>query len=58
MERVVKTTIQIFHDKGLFDNYVIAHKVYENVSFVTRRISDLEKKNTNLIQGFFSLERL
>ena len=43
IQRVVKTTIQILYDKGLFDNYANADKVLEDFLFTTRRRGDLEK---------------
>ena len=39
IQRAVKTTIQILHDKGLFDNYDNADKVLEDFLFTTRRDS-------------------
>ena len=36
-------TIQILHDKGLFDNYANADNVLEVFLFVTRRRADLEE---------------
>ena len=41
VQRAVKTTIQIFHDKGLFDNYANADNVLEDFLFVRRRRGDL-----------------
>ena len=46
IQRAVKTTIQKFYDKGLFDNYANADKVLEDVLFVTRRGGDLSEDNT------------
>ena len=46
IQRVVKTTIQILYDKGLFDNYANADKVVEDFLFVTRRRGDLSEGNT------------
>ena len=46
IQRAVKTTIQIFYDKGLFDNYANADKVLEDFLFVTRRRGDLSEDNT------------
>ena len=43
IQRAVKTTIQILHDKGLFDNYDNADKVLEDFLFTTRRRGDLEE---------------
>ena len=43
IQRAVKTTIQIFYDKGLFDNYANADKVLEDFLFVTRRRGDLSE---------------
>ena len=46
IQRVVKTTIQILYDKGLFDNYANADKVLEDFLFTTRRRGDLSEDNT------------
>ena len=46
IQRAVKTTIQILHDKGLFDNYANADKVLEDFLFTTRRRGDLSENNT------------
>ena len=46
IQRAVKRTIQIFYDKGLFDNYANADKVLEDFLFVTRRRGDLSEDNT------------
>ena len=45
MQRVVKTMIQILHDKGLLDNYNYANadKVLEDFLITTRRKGDLEE---------------
>ena len=43
IQRAVKTTIQIFYDKGLFDNYANADKVLEDFLFTTRRRGDLSE---------------
>ena len=43
VQRAVKTTIQILYDKGLFDNYANADKVF---LFTTRRREDLSEDNT------------
>ena len=40
-QRVVKTTIQLLYDKGLFNNYGNVDKVLEDFSFTTRRGEDL-----------------
>ena len=45
IQRAVKTTIQTFYDKGLFDNYANADKVLEDFLFTTRRRGDLEEVN-------------
>ena len=45
IQRAVKTTIQIFYDKGLFDNYANADNVLEDFLFTTRRRGDLEEVN-------------
>ena len=39
IQRAVKTTIQILHDKGIFDNYANADKVLADFLFTTRRDS-------------------
>ena len=41
-QRVLKTTTQILHDNGLFDNYANADKVLEDFLYTTRRRRDLE----------------
>ena len=43
IQRAVKTTIQIFYDKGLFDNYANADKGLEDFLFTIRRRGDLEE---------------
>ena len=43
IQRAVKTTIQILHDKGLFDNFQNADKVLEDFLFTTRRREDLSE---------------
>ena len=48
VQRAVKTTIQIFYDKGLFDNYGNADKVLEDFLFTTRRRPDLDKVNDDI----------
>ena len=45
IQRVVKTTIQILYDKGLFDNFQNADKVLEDFLFTTRRRGDLSEEN-------------
>ena len=46
VQRAVKTTIQILHDKGLFDNFQNADKALEDFLFTTKRIGDLSEENT------------
>ena len=46
IQTAVKTTVQIFYDKGLFDNYTNADKVLEDFLFTTRRRGDLSEDNT------------
>ena len=46
IQRAVKTTIQIFYDKGLFDNFQNVDKVLEDFLFTTRRRGDLSEDNT------------
>ena len=40
--------IQIFYDKGLFDNYANADKILEDFSFSTKRKAELEEVNDNI----------
>ena len=48
IQRAVKTTIQILHDKGLFDNFHNAEEVLKDFLFTTRRRPDLEKVNDDV----------
>ena len=48
VQRLVKTTIQRFYDKGLFDKYSDAYKVSQDFSYTTRRRGDLEEVNKNV----------
>ena len=41
----MKTTIQILHDEGLFDNYQNADKLLKDFLFTTRRRPYLEEVN-------------
>ena len=50
IQRAVKTTIQILYDKGLFDNYANADKVFEDFLFTTRRRGDLSEQVNDDIQ--------
>ena len=50
IQRAVETTIQILYDKGLFDNYANADKVFEDFLVTSRRRGDLED-NTKLYSG-------
>ena len=50
VQRVVKTTIQILYDKGLFDNYANADKILEDFLFTTRRRGDLSQQVNDVIQ--------
>ena len=50
VQRAVKTTIQIFYDKGLFDNFQNADKVLEDFLFTTRRRGDLSEQVNDDIQ--------
>ena len=52
-QRVVKKTIQILYDEGLFDNYANADKVSEEFLCTTRGRGDLEEVN-DVAQGFCS----
>ena len=45
IQRVLETTIQVFYDKGLLDNYADAKEVLKDFLFVTRRRGDLEEAN-------------
>ena len=47
VQRAVKTTIQIFYDRGLFDNFQNAEELLKEFLFTTRRRPDLEKVNDN-----------
>ena len=46
VQRAIRTTIQIFYDKGLLYNYANADKVSEDFLFTTRRRGDLSEENT------------
>ena len=46
IQRAVKTTIQIFYDRGLFDNFQNAEEVLKDFLFTTRRRPDLSEDNT------------
>ena len=48
IQKAVKTTIQIFYDNGLFDNFQNADKVLEDFLFTTRHREDLKELNDNL----------
>ena len=50
IQRVVKTTIQILYDEGLFDKYANADKVLEDFLFTTRRRGDLSDQVNDDIQ--------
>ena len=54
VQRTVETTIQIFYDKGLFDNFANADKVLGGFLFVTRRRDDLSEQVNDNIQWFCS----
>ena len=43
IQRAVKTTMQILHDKGLFDGFPKTDEVLKEFSFVTRRRGDLKQ---------------
>ena len=49
VQRVVKTTVQILYDKGLFDAFANADKVLKDFLFATRRRPDLEKANNDVL---------
>ena len=44
IQRAVKTSIQILHDKGVFDNYGNADKVLEDFLFTSRRRGGLSEQ--------------
>ena len=48
IERAVKTTMQILHDKGLFDHFQKDGKILEDLLFRTRRRGNLEKVNDDI----------
>ena len=50
IEKAVKTTIQMFYDKGLFDSYANADKVLEDFLFTKRRREDLSEQVNDDIQ--------
>ena len=50
VQRALKTTIQILYDKGLFDNYANADKVFEDFLFTTKRRPDLSEQLNDNIQ--------
>ena len=50
IQRALKTTIQVIHDKGLFDNYADADEVLEDFLFTTRRREDLSEQVSGDIQ--------
>ena len=50
IQRVVKTTIQILYDEGLFDNFQNADKVLEDFLFTTRKRGDLSDQVNDDIQ--------
>ena len=53
IQRAVKTTIQILHDKGLFDKFQNSDKVLEDFLFTTRRRGDLADQVNDDIQCFY-----
>ena len=46
----MKTTLQLFYDKSLFDSFPNADKVLKEFMFVTRRRPDLANINDGVIQ--------
>ena len=48
IQRAVKTTIPILHDKGLFDNFQNAEEILKKLLFTLRRRPDLEKVNDDV----------
>ena len=51
-KKTLKTTIQLFYDKGLIDVFPNEKKVIRDFLFVTRRRLDLKEVNDDVIQGF------
>ena len=49
VQRIVKTTIQILYDKGLFDNNANADKVLD-ILFTTRRRGDSSEQVNDVVQ--------
>ena len=54
IKRGVETTIQILHEKCLFDTFKRADKVLEDFLFTTRRRSDLSEQVNDDIEWFCS----
>ena len=52
IQRAVKTTIQLLDDKGLFDNYANADKIWEDFLITTRRRGDLSEQVNDDVQWF------
>ena len=50
IQRSAETTIQIFYDKGLFDNFQNADEVLKDVLFTTRCRLDLSEQVSNDFQ--------
>ena len=46
----MNTTIQILHDKGLFDNFTNVDKVLEDFLSTTRRRGDLPEHVKHVVQ--------
>ena len=46
----MKTTVQIFYDKGLFDDFQKVDKVLEDFLFATRRRGDLSEQVSDGVQ--------
>ena len=50
IQREVKTTVQILHDKGFFDTCVNRDKFLEEILFTTRRRGDLSEQVNDDVQ--------
>ena len=50
IQTAVKTTIPKLYDKGFFDSFPNADKVFKDFLFLTRRRADLEKVQDDDIQ--------
>ena len=50
VRRAVETTIQVFYDKGLFDNFQNADKVLEGFLFTTRPREELSEQVNDIVE--------